>query len=699
MRARGRGSVALLLIGLLCIMGGTPLLYARSQIFDADKLADNAVQTLDDSDLRDAIGQRITEVLIRKVDPNLVTVKPILEAGASGVIGTGAFKAVLHEGIVRGYDSLISGKDNAVITAANVGVLLSEALKQFQPKLAKKIPDGLNASLVKLGKGGLATDFAQVVEKVRLLGLVLPALGLLALGGSIAVAADRRRAVIRAGAGFAFVGLVGVAIVILIHQVLIAGIEGDTDQGAFEAIWTAFVNPLRDAYLVIAGFGVIAASAAASALRPGEQGRLLRGLWRRVATEPESTRGKLAWVTGLAIAGLLMIFEPDFVVRILLLIGGAYLLSRAASTLIVMVSKPVSAEQSRAERRRILAWALASIGAAAVAVIALAAILTSANARNPHAAGSNGCNGSVKLCDKRLNEVAFAATHNSYAGADYPGFLFPEQDNGIPQQLEAGVRGLWIDTYYGIPGRRVYTDTSKLNPALIAQIKQSLGKQFSEAGNRIRAQIAKPPADAQPKIYLCHGFCELGAVDAERSFEEIADFMARNPREVLVIDIEDYTTPADTQALIEKTGLADYMYDGPQGPPWPTLQEMIDSGGRILLVVEHMRGGPEWYRPLEPTIQETPFQFKTPADMTCRGGRGAGGDADLLLINNWIDTDPTPRPTNAAKVNALDFLLDRARECERQRGLFPNVLNVDFYEQGDVFGVVDRLNGVAEAKR
>jgi hypothetical protein len=172
--------------------------------------------------------------------------------------------------------------------------------------------------------------------------------------------------------------------------------------------------------------------------------------------------------------------------------------------------------------------------------------------------------------------------------------------------------------------------------------------------------------------------------------------MKENPREVLIIDLEDYTTPHDTQRLLESTGLADYVYKGAQGPPWPTLQQMIDSNGRILLVAEHMTNDVPWYRPLHSTIQETPFDFKTPADMTCRGGRGDRADT-IFLVNNWINTDPTPKPTNAETVNAYRFLLDRARKCERQRA-FPNVLNVDFYGEGDVMGVVDELNGVRRGR-
>jgi hypothetical protein len=693
MRARARTSVALLIVALAFLAVGNPLLYARGHIFNADELADKTVETLDDADVRNAIAHRVTEVLVRQVNADLISVKPLLESGTAGIVDTGAFKALLHEGVRNAYRSLVEGKDNPVVTLANIGVLVTEALKHFEPQLARKVPAGFDTTLVKLGKGGWATDLAQVAEKVRALGLILPALGLLALGGSIALAPDRRRAVIRAGAGVALLGLVAVAGLIVIQAVINARIEGDTNKGAFDAIWAAFVGPLETSWLVIGGFGVIVASAASSALRPAEHGMLLRRAWRVFATEPTTTRGRLIWAGCLAVVGLLMIFESDLVIRLALLAGGAYLLSRAASTVIALASEPVSAEQSRVERRRILVWSGVSVAAAAIAGVVLVGILTGgADSEHRGIDSGNGCNGSALLCQRNLDEVVYPATHNSYAGANYPGFLFPEQDNTIPQQLDAGVRGLWIDTYYGIPGRRVYTDTSKLDPALIAQIRESLGKKFYEAGNRIRAQVAKPPADAKPKIYLCHGFCELGAVSASKTFEQIAQFMADNPREVLIIDIEDYTTPKDTQALIEKTGMADYVYRGPQGPPWPTLREMIKSDGRILLVAEHMTGGASWYRPFGKTMQETPFDFRTPAEMTCRGGRGRR-DTTLFLINNWINTDPTPKPSNAAKVNARKFLVDRAHECERKRQ-FPNVLNVDFYKQGDLFGAVDELNGV-----
>jgi hypothetical protein len=45
-------------------------------------------------------------------------------------------------------------------------------------------------------------------------------------------------------------------------------------------------------------------------------------------------------------------------------------------------------------------------------------------------------------------------------------------------------------------------------------------------------------------------------------------------------------------------------------------------------------------------------------------------------------------------VNAYEPLLARVRKCERVRDHFANLIAVNFYARGDVFRVVDTLNGV-----
>ena len=51
---------------------------------------------------------------------------------------------------------------------------------------------------------------------------------------------------------------------------------------------------------------------------------------------------------------------------------------------------------------------------------------------------------------RRLDQVVFPATHNSYAASDQPGWRFAPQRYGIGRQLDDGIRGLLIDVHFGV---------------------------------------------------------------------------------------------------------------------------------------------------------------------------------------------------------------------------------------------------------
>ena len=119
-------------------------------------------------------------------------------------------------------------------------------------------------------------------------------------------------------------------------------------------------------------------------------------------------------------------------------------------------------------------------------------------------------------------------------------------------------------------------------------------------------------------------------------------------------------------------------------------------------MAENKAGGAPWYHPAYESItEETPYSFtKVPQltdpdklDKSCEPNRGPEG-APMFLVNHWITTDPVPLPSNARKVNAYEALLARARDCARVRDHMPNLVAVNFYLEGDVFRVVDTLNGI-----
>jgi hypothetical protein len=192
---------------------------------------------------------------------------------------------------------------------------------------------------------------------------------------------------------------------------------------------------------------------------------------------------------------------------------------------------------------------------------------------------------------------------------------------------------------------------------------------------------------------MCHGFCEIGAQPLVPVLSGIRDFLVTHPGEVLVIVIEDYAPPEQIAEAFEESGLLRLVYRGPVQPPWPTLREMIARDQRVLVFAEKNGSGVPWYHQAFETIQETPYHFEAPDEFSCDPNRG-GTDGSLFQINHWIDTTPTPKPSNAEIVNAGEFLLARARQCQEERGLPPNIVAVDFAMTGDVVGVAAELNGL-----
>jgi hypothetical protein len=302
------------------------------------------------------------------------------------------------------------------------------------------------------------------------------------------------------------------------------------------------------------------------------------------------------------------------------------------------------------------------------------------------------CNGYARLCNRRLDQVVFAGAHNAMSNADIPGWLFPHQPHVLPRQLEDGIRALLIDVHYGVPaGEHVITDFDREGGS-VDKIRGALGPEATDAAVRIRNRFMGHETGSSG-LYFCHGFCELGAYPVGPTLEGIRDYMVANPGEVVIIVVEDYVTPQDLAVAFQDAGLLNLIYTGPLAKPFPTLRQLIDLDQRLVVFIESGKPGVPWLRPAWQSMQETPYTFHEPKDFSCRPNRGPR-TAPFFQINNWIETTPAPRPSNAEIVNSYDALLARARECRQERGQLPNILAVDFYDVGDVFRVVRTLNGL-----
>jgi hypothetical protein len=260
------------------------------------------------------------------------------------------------------------------------------------------------------------------------------------------------------------------------------------------------------------------------------------------------------------------------------------------------------------------------------------------------------CNGHAALCDRAYDAVAHATTHNAMSNAA-EGWLGPNQAFGITRQLEDGVRGLMLDTWYF-------------------------------AGD----------------VVLCHGGdvfpCDLtGMKRLVDGLAEIEAFLARHPDEVVSIIFESYVAEADVAADFAASGLLARAHVQAPGAPWPTLRTLVESGKRLVVFTDVGSSVLPWHHYVWAHAFETHFSAATPADLSCARNRGAAGNP-LFILNHFL-TQFVGSPALAEQVNHDPFFIARALQCQAERGRLPNFVTVDFYDIGDVFAVVDRLNGLA----
>ena len=690
-------SVTLLVLGAACLLVADLTTYADSAVFDSRSFADRAASTLDDRDVRGEIGDRITDTLV-KAEPNLLATRPIVQATASGAVGSAAFQGLFHDSIESVHRTLFKrDHDTVLLTLADAGVLVSTSLEQLAPALGRRIPEEVRVKLIEVsddGADGLATDLAQRADESERTATLATAAAAVLFALAILAAPQRRRAVWRAGIAVAIVGLL-VAVAYYLARARISG-YGDDEQatGAIRAVWAAFLLDLRNWNIFMAGAGLVVAAGAAGALRPVGIAPALERARALATTVPQVGWQRALRAVVFVALGLVAILAHEAVLALVVYAVGAGLLYAGVSELMRLIPAPEPRQATPRRRgRRVPVRALAAaLGAAAIAALGGVALAAGDREEEPPFE-ITACNGSAALCDRTLDEVVFPSTHNSMSAATEPGWLFANQNDGVSAQLAAGVRGLLIDTHYGIETKKgVYTVLprgSKSREKLVGP----LGQEGILAVNRIRRRIGYR-GGGKREIFWCHAFCELGATRGAALLEEVRDFLATHPYEVLMVSIEDDASPEDTAELFERSGLLNYVYRGPLRP-MPTLRELIESGERVIVMGEEHVGAVPWFRQQFDFVQETHYRFGDLAELerpaSCDPERGQPGNP-LFLLNHWIDTSPAPRVTLARKANSRRVLLGRARRCGSLRKALPNLVAVDLYREGDLFGVVRELN-------
>ncbi len=696
-------SWALLAVGAVLLFASGWVLWADEVLFDADGFSERAVRALDDEETRGYVAGAIVDGLIEEGSSDLIAARPLIEAAVQAVIGSAAFEQ-LYETALRETHRTLFSREPIVLQIVDASVVVKPTLANFNPELAESIPD-LDTELLAIADSEYLRAALTVSERVRVLALVLPWLALAAFAASWAVARRRRRAAMRIGIALVVVAVLTIVLLDVARAALAVLAGGGRPGAAIEGVWNAFLGDLRSWNVTIAAAGAVLATAASPWFAGLDASQAPGRLWRLVAA-PGSHAGQVARAVIAVAIGWAALVHPRDLIEITVALAGLAAVYWGLVELIrlLWVERATTAHElarsaaSAARRPRLsLAARVTALAALLVAGVAtIAALLFSVGVLGGEGgrsalAEATVCNGHAALCDRPLDEVAFAATHNSMSAAS-EGWFFAAHRDGIAEQLEYGIRGLLIDVWFGSPAPNgVATDLLGGDRDVMVE---RYGLEAVETRERIAARLG--PTGGR-ELYLCHGFCELGATPLRDGLDAIRRFLVTNPAEVIIVFIQDEAPAADIAAAFEGAGLDRYAYaHAGRAARWPTLGDLIERNQRLVVMTENAPDAPvPWLHRGFDIVQETPFRFHAVDDLSCERNRGPA-DASLFLVNHWIE-DIAPSPGDAELLNARDVLLPRLRECAAERGQLPNLVAVNFYRLGDLMAVVDELNGVGAA--
>jgi hypothetical protein len=635
-----------------------------------------------------------------------VAARPVLESVVATVIETSAFRDVFREA-ARQTNLVLFERDRRSVAfdLADASQVVRFGLESVAPDLAKSLPKEVDLALLKLKDREFAGGSLQAADKVRVLGLIAPIVAGLLLIGAVVVSVDRRLGVLRAAVAVGVTGMMLALVLLIARARLLAGVVGQdevTDQEVRDAvagILDAFLGGLFVWALVLALVGAVVAGAAA-VLDPERSESPAARLAARLTAPPATAPGRAARAVAAIAAGFLVALEPQLALNVAALLIGAFLVYFGAGELLLMLQPPGDSGAAEAARRTALKRGLAA-GAAAVVAVAVALVLvTRGEERRDGSTPREGCNGSVELCDLRLNEVAFAGTHNSFSAADSPGWFIANQKRTIPRQLKDGIRLFLLDPHWGIEADdgRVNTDFESEGRDRNKVVK-ALPPDVLAAAERLAGSVGIRGAGAgEPDVWMCHTACELGATPLVEGLADIREFLDENPGEVVVIFIEPYVGPEDIERAFQDAGLEDRTVEIDRAQPLPTLGELVRADKRVVVLTEKDADGEvPWYLDGFSFVQDTPLGATKVDQLSCELNRG-DPDSPILMLNHWADVFPPQRAANA-KFLTREELLERAHECERKRGLPVSFIATDHYDQGDLVAAVDELNAERARQR
>jgi hypothetical protein len=460
-----------------------------------------------------------------------------------------------------------------------------------------------------------------------------------------------------------------------------------SDPDLSDAVKSAVGTGMADLRLVglwLIGYGVIVVAASSASERRYTPRWAKDAVAGWIERRRASTRGRVfLGVAGLVISVMLSL-APVFWLTVGVFVGALWLGYLAVLELLTLVRNRVTAGRPAAPP------GLVAPGHRRTVVILVAAVVSAGSSHHDGAAAGGG-RGRAQV-QRRRRQL------QPHAGRDHARWLH----NACPRRLYPLVVRRAGRHDQGSARRRVGRSSS--TPTRRAVGVEDGGHEGAGRADRSEPLLSSPTGEPTPpspsgpaswrpgpgqgraaqQIYLCHNYCEMGAVSFASVLADVKNFVDTHPDDVLTLIIQDATTPADTAAITG--GLADHAYTLEPGQDLPTLGDMIDEVRPCSSSPSRAGPAPPWYQKAYDWFQETGYDFKSTSDFSCAPNRGPA-DAPLFLVNHWVNASP-PDPGKAAQANDPKLLKSRLEECAADRARTPNVVAVDFSVRGKIAATV-----------
>jgi len=237
----------------------------------------------------------------------------------------------------------------------------------------------------------------------------------------------------------------------------------------------------------------------------------------------------------------------------------------------------------------------------------------------------------------------------------------------------------------------------------------SVADQLSDGIRFLQAQTH----NSSGTIELCHTTClELDAGPLLTYLETVKSFLDDNPNEVVtfLVTNQDAIPVAQYGEVMVASGLASYAYTPSSQlaiDEWPTYQELIDAGTRLVMFMDYHAD-----TSVVPYIlDEFSYFFETAYDVTsfttCALDRppGSSGAGLMYIVNHFKDLDilgiDIPDVFDDATTNAATgsgSIGAQVDLCWAEWDRTPNFILVDNFNIGDVFTAQDNLNNLSYVK-